>query len=1138
MGRGKSTTGGAGRVLPSSSSVKLGLSDPPPFVRPMPRALYLVLAAGVTAGVAAGCASAPPASAPGPTAPPAATIAAPRPPGRQAALAADGALARAEISPGEEHVYRLDVPPGHWVSIELRQRQADLDLHLVDASGRTVAGAATNGNWRPEILDAITADGGPYRVRVTVAAGAERGGGYSLRLAEVRPVRPDDPARVEARAALRRAGAAGGDDAAARLAALRDAPPVAWTADEAAAIGLALGDALYAAKRTAEAEAAYRTGLEALPQPPSGVVAAELQRGLGHAARQEKRPEDARRHFRAAVELARAAGDPATLGSALDSEGRLLYWQGELDAAAERFAEAVAAKQVAGDLPGEVRSRANLSLVHSRRGERRAAYEEQERAERLAREAGAEPRLRFSLLRMLAVFHRTFGEVDRALVAFEEALGLAVADGDASGETSVRVHLGSLLTQLGDYPLARTHLGRAIELATAAGDDDYRARALLSLGWTEIGLGDADAAVARLEQALALVAHDDHHHGIALLHALGTAETLRGRRAAAEVHLLRALERARERRMHREVVDLERALGNLHLESGALADATAALQRSLDGATLIADPLRSAAATSLLARAASRRGEPAAALAHALEAIRLREEVRSRLADPSLRASFLARWRADFDLAIEMLMHLARVEPGDERLRQAFRLSEDAHARTLSELLAEARVEVRRGISEPLLDAEREAERRLSRVQSELTDALAEPAEAARLEELEAERREAQAQVEAVEVEIHRAHRGYAGIRYPRAPSVEQVQARLPPGTALLEYALGEGASALFVVTRERFAALPLASVEEVALHVGRVRELIRSPLGGAVLRRELASLSRLLLAPAAAHLEGVDRLLIVPDRDLFYLPFEALPVPGDAAGEPGGVLRRWMVTYLPSAAVLEQLADATPQTWVNDVLLFADPPALVAGAAAERGATSRLGPPGGLPPLPGARREAERIAALFPRADLRLGAEARESLIKNAAALPAARRLHIASHGWIDEREPASSFVLLAADEEAGDDGLLQIHEVFNLDLSAELVVLSGCETALGQRIDGEGLLGLARAFLYAGARDLVVSLWPVSDHATGELMVAFYRQLAAGRPPAEALRHAKLAGLGSFAAADWAAFVLFAPPEPGASE
>jgi CHAT domain-containing protein len=162
--------------------------------------------------------------------------------------------------------------------------------------------------------------------------------------------------------------------------------------------------------------------------------------------------------------------------------------------------------------------------------------------------------------------------------------------------------------------------------------------------------------------------------------------------------------------------------------------------------------------------------------------------------------------------------------------------------------------------------------------------------------------------------------------------------------------------------------------------------------------------------------------------------------------------------------------------------------------------------------------REVRQVAGLFPPSSSRLllRDDAREAELKRSTDLRRARYVHFATHGLLDERDPQYSGLVLTLErgtkETSPEDGLFQVYEIFGLELSADLVVLSACQSGLGKEIRGEGLVGLTQAFFYAGAPSVMVSLWSVADRSTADLMVSFYGQLAAGSGKAEALRQAKL--------------------------
>jgi CHAT domain-containing protein len=272
-------------------------------------------------------------------------------------------------------------------------------------------------------------------------------------------------------------------------------------------------------------------------------------------------------------------------------------------------------------------------------------------------------------------------------------------------------------------------------------------------------------------------------------------------------------------------------------------------------------------------------------------------------------------------------------------------------------------------------------------------------------------------------------------------------------------------------------------------------------------LQTGLAGLHRLLVAPIADRLprDPLALVYLIPHDALLRVPFAALL---DDRGRP--VLRRHTLAFAPSLDVLRYTADKKAEG-APRLLALADP---ATGADA----------------LPGARGEVRQLSRHFPatRRTVLLGADASEANGKRLA--PGQSILHFAVHGLIDDGRPLDSALLLA--EGGGEDGTLRVSEAFGLRLNADLVVLSGCSTGLG-KVTGDGILGLARAFLYAGTPSVVVSQWDVSDKATAFLMDRFYAGLQAGRGKARSLRQAQIATSARFPhPALWAAFSLVGEP------
>lgn len=343
-----------------------------------------------------------------------------------------------------------------------------------------------------------------------------------------------------------------------------------------------------------------------------------------------------------------------------------------------------------------------------------------------------------------------------------------------------------------------------------------------------------------------------------------------------------------------------------------------------------------------------------------------------------------------------------------------------------------------------------------------------------------------------------------------QAPAQPASLPGFPRRTALIAYHFGEERSWMFVVTQDGVVARPFPQASAIDGHVRRIRALLSQPARAAMGRyvQAAAGLFRICLEPAMPLLSGKQHLVIVPDGPLHYLPFEALltATPPDLAySRLPYLVERWNVTYAPSATAFLALQTKTPPARGPELVAFGDPKGDLPGAATELTVISKAFPTG--------------RTLLFP------GPQASKKAVLESAPLRRARLVHFATHGLLGEGSAASSGLLLA------NNAFLSSSEILRQKWNAELVVLSACETGLGPRLRGEGILGLTRAFLFAGVSSVAVSLWPVSDESTVTLMGDFYRRMSRGEPKSEALRQAKLALIRSGIFSHpyfWAPFVL----------
>jgi CHAT domain-containing protein len=370
------------------------------------------------------------------------------------------------------------------------------------------------------------------------------------------------------------------------------------------------------------------------------------------------------------------------------------------------------------------------------------------------------------------------------------------------------------------------------------------------------------------------------------------------------------------------------------------------------------------------------------------------------------------------------------------------------------------------------------------------------------------------------ESEIRRLTPRYRELNATPILGVRELQPRLDDDTVLLAFAVGDHHSALWVVTRARLELRALPPRETLDRLARATHESVaRSSEADSSSARALA---RTVLDPAGAL---KPRVLVIADGSLHYVPFAALP---DARG--GRLIDRHEVTVLPSVSTVRLLQQRTGRTASRSVALLADPvfradDERIAGAskgartaATDRAVTRAAERFGGLEQLarlPLTRREATRIASLAGTdAKVALDFDANLATARDGR-LSGFRYVHFATHGFLNPWRPELSGLVLSLYDAQGRsrDGFLSALDAFNLDLSAEVVVLSGCRTALGKEVQGEGLVGLPQGFMYAGARRVVSSLWAVDDAATAALMARFYEGLLSPKPlrPAAALRAAQ---------------------------
>jgi CHAT domain-containing protein len=885
------------------------------------------------------------------------------------------------------------------------------------------------------------------------------------------------------------------------------------------------------------------------PEGPLDARLLEAQALFREGVRERARTETGARE-RARTALTRAArvwhqvGAPADEARALVAAG-LLEWPVNAVAAIDTCLTAAAAASELDDLHLEIDA---LSCV-AEASFAAARYDDAVEVHELALEQALEVGNRYresEALQNLAVYHAMLSQTDRARVLYRQAAEVSRAIGDEEVLAFSLASLGALLNDSGELQEANDVIREAVAVQGSVAGHALE-HVLITLSFNLILLGDLDEAQAAAEKGLRIARASGNRLASAyLLLRLAVIAGDRGDTATATTHALQALRAAREGNLAREERLALDNLGVAHFKAGAFREAAEALtgaiaveermgrppasqtlmglcrvheaageleaasercRQSLESIRASGMQRYEALATYLLARVRRRQGSEADAERLTAEAIRLMEGSRSRLRRQDWRETLVSSHREIDDFYVDLQIEAALRD--GRRAADAFDAAERARARALREALAESRRA--RGEAAGGERATRAKELRYRVARQEEATLRGKPG-GQRGSAIEEELRD-------IEADVRR--QDSPRERTVAPPTSADLQSLLDADTTVLAFALNDARGAMWVVTRDTLEMHLLPGRERVRTLARALTAALSRPGGDA--RASQRELKRLIVSPALPRLRS--RILVIPDGPLHDISFAALPDP-----RGGVLLDRHQLVALPSAAALAFLRQPPTREATRTVAVIADPvfrpdderlPGSVAAPNGTARAVERAARAAGglqsLARLPFTRREAAGIAALTGGRDALIALDFDASLnTARDAGLQQYRFLHFATHGFLNAQRPDLSGMVLSLYDAKGrpQDGFLSAWDVLDLELSAEMVVLSGCRTASGREVPGEGPVGLAQAFMHAGARRVVSTLWNVDDLATATLMQRFYERLLDPQPlaPAAALQAAQL--------------------------
>jgi CHAT domain-containing protein/predicted negative regulator of RcsB-dependent stress response len=816
--------------------------------------------------------------------------------------------------------------------------------------------------------------------------------------------------------------------------------------------------------------------------------------------------------------------DITGLAEALINTGNVYGDKRETRAAIQHFEKALQLYRKANNRRGESQALIGLGVSYVSLGETQKSFDAHNEAMQIARSLG-DRRSEAISLNGVGYVYETMRDEQKALDSYSAALQIHIEQGSRDSEAITLGNIGRIYALMGDKQKALDYYNQKLGIIN---DDRMKAYTFNDIGAIFGSSGDKDKALDYYNHALSLasVASDPRAQGY-ILNNIGRLYDSRGDRSKALTCYTESL----------------------------------ALMRATDDGWGEALPLRNIA---LLKRDA---GDLADAYNEVKSLIGLVETLRARVISDDLRSTYFASARENYELYIDILMRLRKKNPSAGYDAAALEASESARARSLLDLLAEAHADIRQGVDPKLLENETSLRESLNIAAQRQTNILSRKHTA---EQALASSRQVQTledQHEQALTQIKAGSPRYAAMIKANPLNTAEIQKLLDANTLLLEYSLGDEKSYLWAVTQNSISSFELpgrAEIEAAAKSlyksitsrnlrkIGETPQQLRSRLqeSDAQYTSWSSKLSEILLDPVSSIL-GAKQLVIVADGALQYIPFQALPDPNSSNYNEGwkpllidhelinlpsvsalALLRREIEERKSPAKAVAALADPVFETddirvirkgrngrnqkrWSANSDKTVSPKQELMRSAVEAGIA---GEDLRLQRLPSAGREAREIARLIPGSELMLALDFDAShSTATDPKLGQYRIIHFATHGLLNSLHPELSGIVLSLVDERGQpqNGFLRLNEIYGMKLPVDMVVLSACQTALGKEIKGEGLVGLTRGFMYAGAARVVASLWKVDDSASAELMKRFYEEMFGSQHlrPAAALRAAQIA-------------------------
>lgn len=1060
-----------------------------------------------------------------------------------------------QLSSDETHTYQIKVNSGQYLRINIEQFGGDIS-GVVYGSGGVWLREFQCRPRGPTPVSLISNDGGTHRLDLRLFEAGSTGR-YRLKVGSIRTATAEDKSRIAAERVFadgERLRAEWNEQSSHRAIEKYEQALALFRLIneklEQANTVKAIGDVWRSLNESHRALKYYGAALSISRKANDRQLAGEITNSIGYAFVALGKNRQAMDSGARALGLGQDAGSRYVQAEASDLIGEAYYSFGDLKRALESYQQSLSIWNDLEDRRGAALALLHSGYAYSDLSDTQRALDSYTRALtlwRAVKDRGGEART----LTGMGHLKSKLGEKQEALKLYEEANTLFQRMGERLGAGAVLNGMGYVYDELGEPLRALACYERALQFFRSATYRLGEASSLWRIGRVHYLLTDYGKALDHYHESIRIFRELEYRHSDQyILKDIGMVYDSLGDRQRALDYYSQALALTRARGNRREEAYSLNSIGRAYEALGnkkkGLRYYTVALP--LNRAT--GDRFGESNTLFNIARVQRDLGNLTEARTQVGRAIELAETLRTNVSSLQLRSSYFASARQFYELHCDVLMQMHKQQPSRGLNLEAFSSSEQARARTLLEELQESQADIRQTLDPEILRRERELQQAINQ-KAEQRAALIAGGKDKEGQSTAKEIDQLNTAYDELLLRIKTENPRYASLTQPQLLSPKEIQQQvLDNDSVLLEYMLGEERSYVWAITRTEISSAQLPARAEIESAVLLFRKLltVNQPVANetfqqyqervrqadAQLPSAAVALSDLLIAPVQQKLVK-KRLLIVPDGALHYVPFQALTVLSSGAnqGERVPLLVNHEIVYEPSASALALVLNEARRPAQKTIAVFANPvfeaddsrvktrskesTGISEQQGVVRGVFRDLGVSDGrVPALPASREEAEAILSIVPWGTglKALDFDANRETVSQPE-LAQYRIVHFATHGFVDYDHPELSGLVLSLVDENGQaqDGHLRLHDIYNLKLSANLVVLSACNTGLGKEIKGEGLIGLTRGFMYAGADGVVASLWKVDDEATAALMTRFYEGMfLKGLTPAAAMREAQL--------------------------